>query len=245
MLVPIFAEILGASIAGIPIRVENRYDYTAKIAKDYITNDVPLLSVHATDEQICEENRYIPGLPIGYVESVVIYRNIAESIYLHDAFVFHGATVAVGDKAYIIAAKSGVGKTTHIGFWLKKYKDKCYVLNGDKPVIRMIDNKPYVSGTPWQGKEGLGTNKMLPLSGIAFLERAGVSSSEKTDKNEALIKILSQTYIPKTEAGAKKVIGLVSRINELVPTVRLMASLDESAAEVAYDALVNNKFYKI
>ena len=131
-------------VAGLAIGIDNRFEYITRLAADYLTDEPPLFTVRATEEDIAEEARMTDvRFPDGYLESIVSYRKIAEILPTYDAFVFHGAVLNYGGHALAFTAKSGTGKTTHTRLWLSEFGDKVHYLNGDKPIIRFIDGVPY------------------------------------------------------------------------------------------------------
>ena len=81
-------------------------------------------------------------------EFLDIHDGLAKNIVKYDGFVIHGACILYKDNAYLFIAPSGTGKTTHIRLWIKHLKD-LVVINGDKPIIRLINTLPYIYGTPW------------------------------------------------------------------------------------------------
>ncbi len=228
-------------IAKIKIQIDNKYDVLPEISKDYFTDGDVDFSVSVSNEEIEREKTGLLGdFPPGELESVAVYRKIAERLSDYSAFVFHGATVVLDGEAYVFTAKSGTGKTTHINLWRKKFGDKVKILNGDKPVIRVIDGVPYAAGTPWRGKEGYGEPGLYRLRGVAILERAKENSAQAITPGDALVTLVSQAYIPKTNAlSAKKTLIALSSVIEFVPAIRLRCNMEEDAAEVAYSALNN------
>lgn len=72
---------------------------------------------------------------------------MAKNIVKYDGFVIHGACILYKDNAYLFIAPSGTGKTTHIRLWIKHLRD-LVIINGDKPIIRLINTLPYIYGTP-------------------------------------------------------------------------------------------------
>lgn len=160
-------------IAQLTVGIENRFEHIENMAAQYLSNDEPEFYVSVSDSDIEEERIFSQtNNGSGYYESIVAYRKIAERLPEYDAFLFHGSVIAMNGKAYIITASSGVGKTTHTRLWLSEFAGEASILNGDKPIVRIIDGKAYACGTPWKGKEGYGKNEILPVEGIAFLTRA-------------------------------------------------------------------------
>ena len=221
-------------IADLNIEIMNRYGFIATQTKDYETDfEKADISVSVSDEELEFERTVAEGEHAPeYLESTAVYRKIAEAIASYSAVVFHGAVIALGGKAYAVMARSGVGKTTHLSLWLREFKDEVHILNGDKPILRDIGGVIYACGTPWRGKEGFGIPEMLPLSGIAFLERAKENSAAAISKGAALMPLISQIYVPKGE-GARSALTLVDKILDKVPSYKLSVNMDPEAAHVA------------
>ena len=230
-------------IAGIPIGLECRFEYTEKYVKDYITDEAPLFTVSASDAEI-EREYEISGvkIPPEYAENVVMYRKIAERLADFDAIVFHGAVLECDGTAYAVTAHSGVGKTTHTRIWLSEFGDSVRILNGDKPILRMIDGKPYACSTPWMGKEGYGYNAIRPLGGIAFLARGLVNKSRCIDPSGAVMRFMNQVYLSKGNViTLTKSMRVVDGILSRTPLYEFECNMQHDAAHVAYDAFINGK----
>ena len=230
-------------IAEIAIGIENRYSYMESYSKDYIIADAtPEFTVSASDEEIAYEQSISPHkLPPDYVETIVIYRKIAEILPQYDALVFHGAVIEYNGEAYAITAHSGVGKTTHIRLWLEEFGEAVKILNGDKPILRIIDGCVYACGTPWRGKENYGINSMRPLRAIAFLGREKVNLSKKIESRDAVMRFMNQIYINRKSASAlSETMRLADRILESVNLYDLKCNMDREAARVAHRAFTEN-----
>lgn len=230
------------SVANLTIELRNKYKYTKELCAEYISSAEPDFSVGATEEELDREAA-VSDFPTtrGYLESVVLYRNIAERLPEYDGVVFHGAVIALDGVAYLVTAKSGVGKTTHLRLWQEEFGSEVHILNGDKPIIRLIDGVAYACGTPWRGKEFFGVNEMLPLGGIAFLERAAENSVSEVLPAEVLNAFVSQAYIPKSPVGARRGLLTLNRILTSVPLFKLCANMQPEAAHIAMAAFTKKK----
>ncbi|MBQ9070576.1 MAG: hypothetical protein IJY23_04430 [Clostridia bacterium] len=230
------------SLAGLVIEISVRYSYTASLVKDYtVEADGCDFSVSVTDEDIKAEAEASEGaFSDAYLESIALYRKIAEKLPSYDAVVFHGAVIAIGGKAYAFTARSGVGKTTHIRLWGEVFGDEVHVLNGDKPVIRIIDGTPYACGTPWRGKEGYGVPEMLPLSAIGFIERAEVPKAVKIPSKNGILRLASQIYIPNDKKNAILALGVIDRIIKGVSLFDVRANMEKESARVSYEAFMRH-----
>ncbi len=69
-----------------------------------------------------------------------------------DTLLFHSSTIVKDGKAYLFLGKSGTGKSTHSGLWLK-HIEGTRLLNDDNPVVYVTpEGTPMVSGSPWSGR---------------------------------------------------------------------------------------------
>ena len=128
-------------IADFVIQIDNKYDFVFQQCRDYLTKEEPVdFCIFCTDEEIAEEKHVSEGDPfsLGYLESVCIYRKICLEMPKHDAFILHSAVIEKDSQGYAFLARSGVGKSTHISLWKKAYGDAVSIINGDKPIVRLI-----------------------------------------------------------------------------------------------------------
>lgn len=230
-------------IADIPIGLDARFEYTEKYVSEFVTDDKPLFTVSATDAEI-ERECELSGVHVAYqyAEHVVMYRKIAERLSDFSALVFHGAILEMDGRAYAITAHSGVGKTTHTRLWLREFEGRARILNGDKPIFRIIDGQVFACSTPWRGKEGYGYNAMLPLGGIAFLARGNENRSRRATPDTVSMRLMNQIYISKTNPlSIMGTMRIADRILSAVPLYELWCNMDPEAARVSYDALVKSK----
>jgi hypothetical protein len=227
------------SIAGLTVEIDNKYGYVRALAKDYITEAAPDFAVSCTSAEIELESNgiYSPE----YSESIVIYRKIAEVLPRYGAVVFHGAVLASDSRAYAFTARSGVGKTTHIRLWKEAFGDKVSILNGDKPVLRVIDGKIYACGTPYNGKEGYGKQGVKLLSGIAFLERGEENSYSKISASEGLVRFMGQIYMnAENPLAMTRTLRFANKALSEIPLYEFKCNMDISAAEMAKEAFLSN-----
>lgn len=225
-------------IADLSIGIDNRYQGIARLAEEYLTDEAPLFTVSASEDEI-EKERAASDEPFSdsYLESVVVYRNIAERLPEYDAMVFHGAVMNLDGVAYAFTARSGVGKTTHTRLWCRRFGERVHYLNGDKPILRFIDGVAYACGTPWRGKERYGANEIAPLGGIAFLSRSEVNEAHEIAPGEVVTRLVTQIYLPKNPSALLKTMRLADRLVRSVRLVELGCNMDISAADVSFDAL--------
>ena len=173
----------------------------------------------------------------GYLESVCIYRAICLQLPERGAFVMHAATIEVDGLAYAFTARSGTGKSTHIAFWRKYLGERVKIVNGDKPIIRLIDGVFYAYGTPWCGKEGWSRNVRAPLNGICFIERATENRIDRMPNSDAALRIMKQILMPTEPMGAINTLELLDKMLNKVNCWLLGCNISIEAAEIAYKAM--------
>ncbi len=232
-------------IADVVVEIDNIYSYIECACKDYLyEGDECDFTIKSTKELVEEErNNLIDShlFPLAYIENISIYRQLCLNLLKYDAFVMHAAVIGVGDSAYAFTAKSGTGKSTHIALWKKLLGDKVYVINGDKPILRFIDDKLYVYGTPWCGKEMWNTNTRAELNGLCFLERGESNEILRMTPKDSISLLMKQILIPKDSFGVIKTFELVDKMLNTVNLWKLKCNISLEAAYVAYKEMSGGK----
>ena len=236
------------TLAGRCVEINSLYDEVYNLCSEYLTNDgSPDFTVVVSPEDIEFErmksiredmSKYMhPVLyPDSYLETLAVYRKIAVGMLKYDTFLMHGSVVAACGDAYLFTAPSGTGKTTHIKLWLENIPDS-YVVNGDKPLIRVREGYCEACGTPWSGKERMNTNVMVPLRAICLLERGVENSIEEISFLEAYTKLFQQTYLPSEADYVRKTMELIRKLSESVHFYRLACNMEPEAALLAASAM--------
>lgn len=238
------------SIAEITVEINAIYESTKKFCSKYLTDSQPDFIVKITNDDIeFERSRSccanikklndIPEFSNEYLETLAVYRKIAEKLPFYNAFLFHGSAIAVDEEAYIFTAKSGTGKSTHVAFYLKKFGDRAVIVNDDKPIILIKKNGVFVCGTPWSGKHVLNTNIIKPLKAICILNRGTENIIEKVDFPLVIEKIVAQSYRPHLPESMEKFLGLLSKMAENTKFYNLYCNKKAESASVSFNGMQN------
>lgn len=83
----------------------------------------------------------------------------------------HTSTIQYKRKAVLFLGESGTGKSTHTRLWIGNIEGAT-LLNDDSPILRIIDGKPWVYGSPWSGKTPCYKNECYPLTACVRLSQA-------------------------------------------------------------------------
>ena len=218
---------------------EEKQQYRALAAESGLAPEEPL---RVTDAEIAREQDHPEELPEGfppeYLESLAVYRKIAELLLRRDTLLFHSSAFAMDGRAYLFTALSGTGKSTHARLWRQVFGDRVTMINDDKPLLRLQpDGSWRVYGTPYGGKDDLQTNTSAKICGIVLLERGTENKIVRVSAREAYPRLLAQTYHDKQQPQALlRTMDLVGSLANQ-PIYRLQCNISEEAARVAYEAL--------
>ena len=159
-----------------------------------------------------------------------------DALISYGGFLLHSSAVVYKEKAYLFSAPSGTGKSTHTQLWLKRF-DGAYILNDDKPAIKIQKNGFFAFGTPFSGKTDLNINKCVPLGGICFIERSDKNYIEKIPSDEALFRLLNQTVRPYGQNKMDILLKILDKLINTMPIYKLHCNMDSEAADVAYNGM--------
>lgn len=227
-----------ARLAGIPVQLNNRFPELEWLCRDYVTDEDPLITLAVTQEEIEEERaKQADIFSDGYLETVCLYRKLALEMLQYDIFIMHASVIEVDGEGYAFLAHSGTGKTTQTRLWLKHFGPRARVINGDKPLIRVMPDGTFAAyGTPWCGKEGMGCNASVPLKAMFLLERATVPACEPAEQEYSIDRLFHQLLIPEKPEQVMRLLDLVDRLVETVPCYRLQCDMTVNSVVVAYGA---------
>ena len=224
------------NIAGLTVSMDT-FGRTEKQAIPYLIDPVENPDIKLVSH-FAEAKKQYPDLTDDYAEhlgtSVAFYKELLRE---HNGFLLHSSAVVVDGKAYLFSANSGTGKSTHTSFWLKKFGNRAYILNDDKPALRLIDGVWYAFGTPWSGKNDISVNKGAPIAGICMLERGERNEISPFNGKQAVFEIFAQANRPRSTEYRIKLLELLDKVITQVPVWKMKCNLDPVAASCSYEAM--------
>lgn len=234
-------------MAGLSVRLSHRYAHVRTLCRDYIVDEPEMgadICVSTTPEEIAKECARATDepLPPAHAEALCLYRAIAEQLPAYDRMVFHGAAIEWQGRAYLFAAPSGTGKSTHVALWRRYLGEAVRVINGDKPVLHVTEQGITVYSTPWAGKEDWKTNSHAPLDALCLLRRGEVNRLEMLDVQHSPELLLRQIYMPKQPLGAIQTLELTDRLCRLSRCVALYCDISQTAVQVCFEGLTGQPF---
>lgn len=233
-------------IANTNFEMHYESDYVEKLCADYETDPQTktefVLRVTAEDLEY-EKAKSEENVPECFYESLALYRKLCEKMIEKNFFLFHCSAVAVDGKAYLFAAPSGTGKSTHTRMWRQYFGEKAVMVNDDKPLLWVKEDAVYVCGTPWCGKHGLQTNCQMPVQGICILRRGKENAIRKISAIEGYPDLYKQTYRPEREKEKViRTLSLLKQIAERVPLYEMHCNISEAAAELAWNTMKDQEY---
>ena len=228
-------------LSDLNIEINSHNSFENEFKKYAISGCKPDIVISATDEGFDELIAHFGSVSQRHAEFIALYYLLSQKLLKFQRMVFHASVLEVDSRGYAFSAISGVGKTTQTRLWLKYFKDRARVINGDKPILSFDGDTAYAWGTPWCGKEGIGINASVPLRAVFFIERAEENSIERLESSDILKKMFFQFFMPKAGGvGMSELLLLANRLVKCVPMYLLKCNMDISAVEVAYKKVLSD-----
>ena len=197
------------------------------------------------DIQICslwEDYKYRhPGMSDEVGEYLYSGASFYRQLLDFGGLMLHSSAVVLDGKAYLFTADPGTGKSTHTKLWLEKFGDRAYILNDDKPALRLEDDGWFAYGTPWSGKHDISVDARIPVAGIAVLERGQINEIAPFGGFQAIHAILKQVKRPKATQCREKLLELLDKLITQVPVWKLKCTISPEAVDVSYGTMSKEK----
>ena len=225
------------------IEINAFHESTKRYCKDFLCEENPTYFITMTEEDLKNESSNSDTGKVYVSEEIsALYRKIADIFIEDNIAVLHGSSFKVNDSAFLIAAKSGTGKSTHSRLLKEYLKDEFEYINDDKPLLEVKDNCLRLYSSPWNGKERRGNNIDAPLKAIIFLNRGVSNSYRKLDnKEEIYFKLLNQIYLPRNKAKCEKALKLMDIMIRKLNFYEINVNMSEDAPKMTYERIIKNE----
>lgn len=230
-------------IGDIIVDIDVECERLERLGKPYETNveGAPNMRVIISNQMLDDmhkEYNYLTRDEVAYLASGALFNR---RLTAFNGLMLHSSAIEMDGRAYLFSANSGTGKSTHTGLWKQVFGDKVTYINDDKPIIRKIDGKFYVYGTPWSGKTDLNTNIKVPLAAIVFIERGETNSITPIDpaKEAVAVPMLEQTPRPRTPQLLAAMLSTADDLLLNTPLFKLRCNISEDAVYTSYNTLKN------
>ena len=229
-------------IAEIVIEINAFNESTKKYCEDFLSNEDSDLTITMSREDL-ENEKHIneDGKVYASEEISALYRKIADIFIEHNIVVFHGSSFKVNDYAFIVTARSGVGKSTHVNLLKRLLGNDLVYINDDKPLLEVNNNNLMLYSSPWNGKERRGNNTKAPLKAIIFLNRGNNTYRQLNNSEEVYFKLLSQIYLPRDKDKREKALKIIDILLKSVNFYEINVNTDISSTSMTYERIIKNE----
>lgn len=215
-------------IAGITLRLRTRYREALRYFPKALTGEAEAAcpAVRIPDQD-WEEYLSSGWADSPHTEYSMLTPYISDALMEYDRVVMHGVALRFRERAYLIIAHSGVGKSTQARFLQELLPGEITVICGDRPVLEMPKDESaegcvIVHPSPWNGKENWHGAPAAPLAGLILLERGAENKLTALNPREAVLTTYPhfiQTYWDPEKV--KKSASMETRLLTAVPIWKL------------------------
>lgn len=149
----------------------------------------------------------------------------------------HASLVRKDGYGYAFLAKSGTGKSTQTSNWLKAIPG-CDLMNDDNPVLRMVEGKAMIYGSPWSGKTPCYRQVKAPLGALTLISRDATNWVEKAHPINAFGTLISSCSAMKWDKKTfRGVSDTVSAVVSSTGNYILHCTKDPESALICYETI--------
>ena len=229
-------------IANIVVEVNAFNESTKKYCKDFLCDENSDYVITMTKEDLENETHIQEDGKVYASEEIsALYRKIANLFIERNIVVMHGSSFKVNDYAFIVTARSGVGKSTHVNLLKEYLKDKLEYINDDKPLLEVNDDNCMLYSSPWNGKERRGNNTYAPLKAIIFLNRGDNTFRKIENKQEFYFKLLTQIYLPADKTKREKALKIIDVLLKRLNFYEINVNKELDSASMTYERIIKNE----
>lgn len=158
--------------------------------------------------------------PLQYIDIVLFSNWLAKFADL----ILHAAGIAVDGWGYAFVGPSGIGKSTLMSDLANS--PNVTVLGEDQLVLRYLDDRFWVFGTPWHDNIERCSPLGFPLKCVYFLDRNFDQIKQGLGAFEGILRLMQTAFIPYYRPdNVKKIMGRLALLGEQIPFYKLSYTL--------------------
>lgn len=180
----------------------------------------------------------LPKRPPAQLEFHTIHYLMAKSLLKRGVLLVHGSAVAADGNAYLFIAPSGMGKSTHTALWKEVLGERAFIINDDKPLIRLSGGVPLIYPTPWGMVKDSIQAESAPLRAIIWLERGEKNEIEPIDEGKMFMQIYKASLMGENADEVAAILALQKKLLNKTKLFHLKCKADKDAAITALNALL-------
>lgn len=150
---------------------------------------------------------------------------------LHGDLLLHAAAVRIGEDGYAFIGHSHAGKSTLAQVLSEDENMK--VIGEDQVVLRYIDGKFWLFGSPWHFYSSLFAPDGVRLKGLFFLDGKVKKPSQALNPLEGVSRIMQTAFIPYYNPPAvERIMDRLGQLSKSIPFFSFGFDLDEDALKL-------------
>ena len=208
-----------------------------RVYHDYKENEKPYgIGIILSDNK--EIISYKKGVDNFFCESKNSFSHIAfeELLLRQEAMILHSSFIATEYGGVLFSGPSGIGKSTQADLW-RKYKE-AELINGDRTIIRKVNDVWTAYGSPYAGSSKCYVNKSEGISAIVMLQQGIKNSIRRASLSEAFVKVYSGMIVNTWNSEyIKKITDLVYQLIQDIPVYLFSATADSGAVQTLENVL--------
>jgi hypothetical protein len=140
---------------------------------------------------------------------------------------FHACGINHKGKGIIFTGGSGSGKSTLGRLWQNERDTQ--VFSDERIIVRRMDGRFWMYGTPWKSDAGISSPGSVPLGNIFFIEHSEKNYALPLQASEAALTLFTRCFPTFwDESGLNYTLELIGQIAEQIPGCKLGFAPDRS-----------------
>jgi hypothetical protein len=144
--------------------------------------------------------------------------------------VIHGCGVVADGEGILFSGVSGAGKSTMANLWRKRANT--HVIGDERIVVRRVDDRFWMFGTPWPSSAGIASPEEAPLKRVLLIKHAPENCVAPVKASDAVFGLLTRSFSDYSDnSGVAYTLSLLNEIVEQVPCHELGFVPDETVLD--------------
>ena len=228
------------NLGGITIPCTFTFPDCARFFGSYCTGPVPGPGSVAISQLFWDDWVRHIGPKNAYSEYSAFASVASQALLDFNRCVIHAAAIRWRHRAYLIAAPSGVGKSTQVKTLEALYPGGFAVISGDRPILELREDGSVIAHpSPWNGKEGWCGAEAAPVAALILLERGEKNAMQLLSARQAAGQVFSALLqASESEANIRKVAAFESALLQRVPVWHMVNAGVPDSTRMLYETVM-------